>query len=99
MCDEDWELLWSLLDSMMPSITSASAATDPQNQLVLSDKDFEEAVDRVSTALVNPPSRVDIIKYLNQRPTLDEAFRDDVRTLLGGIPSRQQIAKALTFLR
>lgn len=99
MCHENWELLWCLLDTMMPSITSESAATDPYNQLVLPDKEFEDAVDRVSTTLANPPSRADIVKYLNQRPSLDEAFRDDVRMLFGNSPARLQLANALTFLR
>lgn len=99
MADEDWNLLWSLLDAILPSITSESKATDPENQLVLPDEEYEEAVDRMSASLATRPSKNDIREYLAQRPSLNEDFRDDVRVTLGLSPQRLRFARALTFLR
>lgn len=99
MADEDWELLWSLLDAILPPITSESEASDPNNQLVIPDKDLDEAIDRVVASLATPPSKDNVRKYLAMRPSLDENFRDDVRTVLRLSPQHMKLARALAFLR
>ena len=84
---------------MLPSITSESEATDPANQLILPDKDLDEAIDRLVASLATPPSKEDVRKFLAMRPSLDENFRNDVRTVLRLSPQYLKLAQALTFLR
>lgn len=98
MTARGWDNYFSLMDALLPSVTSTSRATDPFNQIVLPDAEFAELVKNTRASMPTPPSEEDLIAYLEYRLATDQAFIDDLTNTVCGASLRVQIASVMNLL-
>lgn len=86
-----WDILYALVDGVLPSITSQSATTDDAGQIQLPDKEYEQVIDNALKSLAGPASRDNLRALLETRPSHDLAFKENlIRTLTFSPPSQQR---------
>lgn len=98
MTERAWKNYFSLMDALLPSVTSTSRATDHINQIVLPDAEFDELVKNARASMTTPPSEEDFIAYLEYRVATDEAFIADLTNTLCAAAMRGQIASVMNIL-
>lgn len=98
--EEQWAVLFSLADAIIPAVVPASTLADDKTQRGIDDADLDQATARVQSTMTTPPSD-DLLKaYLQERPSTDPAFINGLRRLVAALPSpaRAQLGIALTAL-
>ncbi|KAI9148394.1 Long-chain-alcohol oxidase FAO2 [Paramyrothecium foliicola] len=88
--DAHWEILFSICDAVLPAIVVKGdfASTSPQNQLVISEDDFNNAYEDLKRQLKNPPDRDLVRTYLADVASKDTAFVERVKGTVGRMPPR-----------
>lgn len=81
--EAQWEVLYALVDAVLPSIVPESAATDKPNQKTVSDEQFEEIFERVQATMTEAPDKETFKKYFAERPSASPEFRANIRRSLG----------------
>ncbi|KAM0252525.1 hypothetical protein ACHAQJ_007700 [Trichoderma viride] len=87
MTADQWEVLWALLDGVLPSYAPASAITDKDKQIAIPDDEFGRLVDQVRSSLDGAPSSDEIKEFLAYRPSEHLSFREDAIRNLAASPS------------
>ncbi|RFU72516.1 long chain fatty alcohol oxidase [Trichoderma arundinaceum] len=98
MTEDQWEMLWALLDGVLPSYVPASALTDKDTQIAIPDVEFDRLVDQITSSLDGAPSRDEIAEFLAFRPSTHPPFRDDCVRSLAASPARAKLAGVLGSL-
>lgn len=98
MTEDQWNMLWALLDGVMPSYAPASAVTDQERQVAIPDAEFDRLVDGITSSLDGAPSREEIAEFLAFRPADYAPFRDDCVRNLSVSPAKAKLAKVLGTL-
>lgn len=98
MSQEQWDMLWALLDGILPSYVTASAVTDKETQIAIPDAEFDRLVDNITDSFDNPPSKELIAEYLAYRPAEQASFRVDCLRSLAASPAKTKLAKVLGSL-
>lgn len=91
--DAQWDILFALVDGVLPSITPQSAASksDATTQIQLPDKEYQDVIDKALGSLAPPASSDNIRALLEHRPARDESFRQNlIRTVAFSPPSQQR---------
>ncbi|UKZ54968.1 hypothetical protein TrVGV298_008783 [Trichoderma virens] len=98
MTEDQWDVLWALLDGAMPSYVPASAVTDKERQVAIPDAEFDRLVEDITSSLDGAPSREEITEFLAFRLVDHPPFRDDCIRNLAASPAIAKLAKALGSL-
>ncbi|KAL7822382.1 GMC oxidoreductase [Trichoderma gracile] len=98
MSQDQWDILWALLDGILPSYVRASAVTDKETQIAIPDAEFDRLVDNITNSFENPPSKELIAEYLAYRPAEQASFRVDCLRSLAASPAKAKLAKVLGSL-
>ncbi|UKZ80749.1 hypothetical protein TrVFT333_008513 [Trichoderma virens FT-333] len=98
MTEDQWDVLWALLDGAMPSYVPASAVTDKERQVAIPDAEFDRLVQDITSSLDGAPSREEITEFLAFRLVDHPPFRDDCIRNLAASPAIAKLAKALGSL-
>ncbi|KAL7798357.1 hypothetical protein V8C37DRAFT_199510 [Trichoderma ceciliae] len=98
MTEDQWEILWALLDGVLPSYVPASAVTDKDRQIAIPDDEFDRLVDQISTSLDGAPGREEIAEFLAFRPSDHLPFREDCLRSLAASPGKAKLAGVLGTL-
>ena len=85
-----WDVLFALVDGVLPSITSESTVTDDQGQIQLPDHEIDNVLDSSTKSLAAPATRDNIRAFLQERPAYDARFRDNLMRTLALSPPAQQ---------
>ncbi|CEI38975.1 unnamed protein product [Fusarium venenatum] len=85
-----WDVLFALVDGVLPSITSESAVTDEQGQIQLPDHEIDHVLETSTKSLAAPATRDNIRAFLQDRPAYDERVRDNLMRTLACSPPAQQ---------
>lgn len=99
--ETQWTVLWSLIEALLPSISSESDVSDGKNQVKLPDTRYAEAVRFIRVVMGTDAPPEDRLKdYLKYCPTQDTRFRADViRTLsMTSTTARDAMGRALSSL-
>jgi hypothetical protein len=98
MTTDQWEILWALLDGVLPSYAPASAVTDKHKQIAIPDDEFGRLIDQIRGSLDNAPSGEEIVEFLAFRPSEYLPFREDAIRNLAVSPARAKLAGVLGTL-
>lgn len=86
-----WDVLFALVDGVLPSVTSRSAVTDEQGQIQLPDDEFDNVLEKSTKSLAAPATKDNIRAFLQDRPAHDARVRDNLmRTLTFSSPTQQK---------
>ncbi|GAW25729.1 putative long chain fatty alcohol oxidase [Rosellinia necatrix] len=88
--DEQWQVLFALLDAVTPSIVIDSEATDGRNQLQITEAQCREAYRLTKENVRNAPDYEKFKEYLRSRPVTTAAYIDTIRRFLGNLPKSVQ---------
>ncbi|KAL6868005.1 GMC oxidoreductase [Trichoderma novae-zelandiae] len=98
MSQDQWDMLWALLDGIMPSYVRASAVTDKETQIAIPDAEFDRLVDDITDSFEDAPSKELIAEYLAYRPADQAPFRVECVRSLAGSQAKAKLAKVLGSL-
>ncbi|KAH6963805.1 hypothetical protein DER45DRAFT_123402 [Fusarium avenaceum] len=94
-----WDVLFAIVDGVLPSITSESTVTDEHAQIQLPDHELDDILQRSVKSLASPATKDNIRAFLQDRPVDDARFRDNlVRTLALSPPAQQKRLASLLSL-
>lgn len=98
--ETQWTVLYSLLDTILPSITAAPKVTDDKAQYGMPEADIKHLISNTQKNLAEPPSDNLLEAYLADRPSSDPNFTYGVRRILSSAPSSalKQLGAVLTAL-
>lgn len=85
-----WDVLFALVDGVLPSITSESTVTDEQGQIQLPDHEIDHVLETSTKSLAAPATRDNIRAFLQDRPAYDERVRENIMRTLAFSPPAQQ---------
>src|SRR5436190_23972498 len=92
LTDDQWLILMSLMDTVIPSICRASSATDDSNQLALPDAQYNENLARIKTTLVTDFDSQSLDAFLGERVSSNPDFQGLLkRSLMRRCPKRLSI--------
>lgn len=92
-----WQVLFALLDAVVPSIVVESAVTDKRNQWKITQKEYEEAYKHIQASTTHPPDLARFEEYLRSRPAQDARFVQNLKRTLDRLPhsAKKQLGGAL----
>ncbi|KAH7170548.1 hypothetical protein EDB81DRAFT_635537 [Dactylonectria macrodidyma] len=88
--ETQWRVLYALLDGAFPSITSASGLADKDGQIILPDDELDHVLENALASLAGPATKQNLQKFLEERPSEDLRFRENVLRTLSVSPQYQQ---------
>ena len=80
--DAQWTTLLAILDTVIPSITRDASTSHQINQITISDKEYNDAMDHIKANIVNPPSTELLDKYLQECPSKSLRYQELLRRSL-----------------
>jgi hypothetical protein len=98
-----WSILMAIMDGFIPSIRRSTAATTKEGPcLVISDSQYNTAVEELKKAVVKVPDAEPFDEYLAEMPSAIPEFQSLVKRFLSSyIPeaARKKIGTVLSVLR
>lgn len=104
--ETQWQILFALLDGVVPSIAVQEGATakesddDKATHLPITPAEFDQSYRSIRGAVQDAPSEDEVKEYLRARPLDNPAFVRAVKWLVAGVPARMksQLGMFLNFL-
>jgi hypothetical protein len=95
-----WQILFAIIDAILPSIVADSHVTDKRNQLRISQKQYEEAYTTIQTTMAEPPDHEKFKEYLRTRQSDSPRFVENVKRTFETVPedARKRLAGILKLL-
>ncbi|KAK6079302.1 Long-chain-alcohol oxidase FAO2-like protein 2 [Seiridium cupressi] len=95
-----WEVLFAIVDTILPPIVAEAHVTDKRNQLMISRKQYDEAYDTVQTVMAEPPDQENFKEYLRTRQSDSPRFVDNVKRTFETVPedARKKLGGILNLL-
>lgn len=85
-----WRVVYALLDGALPSIASKSALKDKDGQIILPDDELDRVLEDALASLAGPATQRNLREFLEERPSEDARFRENVLRTLSLTPPDQQ---------
>jgi hypothetical protein len=95
--EEQWKILMAIMDTIIPSIRREATTDNKIDQLTVSDEQYNTAVDRLKSTVVNPPSSESLDEYLDERPSANPRFQSLLKRYLGHY-APEDAKKGLSFI-
>ncbi|RYP45147.1 hypothetical protein DL768_008465 [Monosporascus sp. mg162] len=99
--ETQWQVLFSIIDAVIPSIVIGSAAEKNENHhLQISQSQCNESYEYIQQVTRHPPAFEEFVKYLGARPLENQLFLSEVRRALNNLPphSKRQLGGLLSLL-
>jgi choline dehydrogenase-like flavoprotein len=98
--DLQWEVLFALMDAIIPSLVPESANPSPIQQAVLPDTEYEAIFQESQTDLAVPPDPELLRAYLTDSPSRNAACVKSTRRVIQNLPAKLQrdLGGAMTLL-
>lgn len=85
-----WRVVYALLDGALPSIASKSALKDKDGQIILPNYELDRVLEDALASLAGPATKRNLLEFLEERPSNDARFRENVLRTLSLTPPEQQ---------
>lgn len=98
--EEQWEVLLSLIDTVVPSIVVSSVVGDEQHRLRIPQNQFRDSYEETRQLMKQPPTLTRFEDYLKARPLENKRFIQQLRRTVSNLPlhSKRQLGAILTLL-
>ncbi|RYP69262.1 hypothetical protein DL771_006230 [Monosporascus sp. 5C6A] len=99
--ETQWQVLFSMIDAVIPSIVIGSAAgKDEKHHLQISQNQCNESYEYIQQVTSHPPGFEEFVEYLGARPLENQLFLWQVRRALNSLPphSKRQLGGLLSLL-
>ncbi|KAI1143819.1 long-chain fatty alcohol dehydrogenase [Hypoxylon sp. FL0543] len=98
--ETQWQVLFALIDAVIPSIVTEATVTDQKNQLQISHSRYKEAYEQTKRAMKHPPDYEKFKQYLGSRPLDNPRFSQLLKRILQNIPNgdRKRLGSILNIL-
>jgi hypothetical protein len=95
-----WQILFALVDAVLPPIVVESTMTDKQNQLKISQKRYEEAYDHLQNSMAGAPDLDKFKEYLRTRQSDNTRFVQNIKRTFDSVPEepRKKLGGVLKLL-
>ncbi|KAF6827017.1 long chain fatty alcohol oxidase [Colletotrichum musicola] len=90
--ETQWNVLFSLLEAALPSISRPATLTDEANQVRVSEAEYAEALKLVQNTMTSPPSEDQFQEYLAHCPAKEPKFVESVKRTMAELSSGAQRA-------
>lgn len=94
---EQWLILMSIMDTIIPSIHCESSASDALSQLIISDDKYNATVAHLKNTVIGPPENESLAEYLDEKPSSNPEFQDLLKRSLA-FYVRDDARKGLAFI-
>ncbi|KAI1102629.1 long-chain fatty alcohol dehydrogenase [Jackrogersella minutella] len=84
--ETQWQVLFSLVDAVIPSIVAESRVTKRKNQLRIPQPQYEEAYEHTKRVMSNPPNYEKFQQFLEARPLENPRFSRLLKRIIQGVP-------------
>ncbi|KAI1823038.1 GMC oxidoreductase [Xylaria intraflava] len=88
--EEQWEVLFALLDAVTPSIVTDTEVTDSKNQLRITEAQCLEAYERTKKHVIKAPTYAKFKDYLRSQPVRTPEYIGHIRRAIGHLPKSKQ---------
>src|ERR1700730_58107 len=92
-----WQILMSIMDTIIPSIRRESSKSDGITQLTISDETYNAAVAHLKKTVKDAPDSESLGKYLDEKPSDNPDFQDLLKRSLVHF-AREDARKGLAFI-
>ncbi|RYP30802.1 hypothetical protein DL767_006083 [Monosporascus sp. MG133] len=99
--ETQWQVLFSIIDAVIPSIVIGSAAEkNEQHHLQISQNQCNDSYEYIQQVTSHPPAFEKFVEYLGARPLENQLFLGQVRRALNKLPphSKRQLGGLLSLL-
>ena len=98
--ESQWAVIFAIMEAVMPAFAPQSTIEDEQNQIRISDAEFEDIFKRLENTVVDPPSKESLREFLAKRCTDDPSYVEDVKRTVGSFKpaQHQQLGNVLRLL-
>ncbi|KAL7626990.1 hypothetical protein AAE478_003766 [Parahypoxylon ruwenzoriense] len=98
--ETQWQVLFALIDAIVPSIIVESRATDQKNQLQISESQCNEAYEHTRESMKHPPDYEKFQQYLAERPLDNPRFLQIIKRAMQNITNtdRKQLGVILSIM-
>lgn len=99
-----WEVLYSLLDAVLPAVAPASVAprqkTDGKlGAIVVPDDEFKAIVNKAAGSSTEPPSRESLEVFFSRNITEDPQVREDCLRMIAMSARKEALGKLLLLMK
>jgi hypothetical protein len=97
---DQWQILISIMDTIIPSIRCESLASDALSHLIIPDEQYDATVVRLKKATVASPDSPDgksLENYLDEKPSDNTDFQDLLKRSLVHF-AKEDARKGLAFI-
>lgn len=98
--EAQWEILFALVDAVLPPVVVESTMTDKRNQLRISQEQYEEAYEHILSSMAEPPELDKFKEYLRTRQSDNPRFVENVKRTFQSVDSdaRKKLGGILRLL-
>lgn len=99
--EKQWDVLFALLEAVMPAVAPQSTIKDEHNQIRIPDAKFDAIFKRLSERVVDAPSKEALRAFLGKRCTADPEFVETCKRMLCSFPpsKNEQLGGILNILK
>jgi hypothetical protein len=99
-----WEVLYSLLDAVLPAVAPASVAPRQETDgklgaIIVPDDEFKTIIDKAAGSSTEPPSRAALEAFFSRNITEDPQVREDCLRMIAMSARREALAKLLSLMK
>ncbi len=97
--EAQWTTLFSIMDTVIPSLQRESAGTEllSQSSGLLPDEEYDTMIDNLKKTLLSNPTDAQLDEYLSEKPSANPEFQELLKRSLLHF-SREEARKKLAFL-
>ncbi|VUC28314.1 unnamed protein product [Clonostachys rosea] len=98
-----WEVLYSLLDAVLPAVAPVSAAPRKEadgklGAILVPGDEFKTIIDKAAGSMTEPPSRDALEDFFSRNITEDPRVREDSLRMLAMSPRKEALGKLLSLM-